>query len=84
MTDKLAMLSHILLGIAAISAVTVLTFAGRIDPSSALLVITGASGISTWGAITAQKTGNQWPDQSGPSILPLPPTTPTNNTNAQK
>ena len=81
MQEKIAMMSHILLAIAAIAAVTVLAFAGRVDPTSALLVITGASGISTWGAVTAQRIGNQWPDQSGPSpslpTAPLPPTTPT-------
>lgn len=76
MQEKIAMMSHILLAMASIAAVTVLTFAGKIDPTSALLVITGASGISTWGAVTAQRITNQWPDQSGQTTVPTTPPTP--------
>lgn len=77
MDHKLALIGHILLAMSSIAAVTVLTFTGHIDPASALLVIVGASGLSTYGAVTAQRLGSQWPDQSGPATsVPIPPAQP--------
>lgn len=82
MGPKLATSGHILLAMVAIAAVTVLAFAGRVDPTSALLVITGASGISTWGSITAQRVAAQPPELPVMTIpvQPIQPqATPPNN-----
>lgn len=66
MKDDYVTLSHLLLAIAAIAAVTVLAVAGKVDPTAAVLVITSSTGFSALGAVTSKSITNQ---------AELPPTT---------